>query len=24
LWNCSQRLREPFATCNRLHRKILY
>ena len=24
LWNCGHRLREPFATCQRLHRKILY
>ena len=24
LWNCGYRLREPFATCKRLHRKILY
>jgi TonB family protein len=23
LWNCGRRLREPFATCNKLHRKIL-
>ena len=24
LWNCGHRLREPFATCQRLHRKLLY
>ena len=24
LWNCGHHLREPFATCTRLHRKILY
>ena len=24
LWNCGRRLREPFATCNKLHRKISY
>jgi TonB family protein len=24
LWNCGRRLREPFATCNKLHRKIVY
>jgi TonB family protein len=23
LWNCGHRLREPFATCNKLYRKIL-
>jgi TonB family protein len=24
LWNCGRRLREPFATCNKLHRQISY
>jgi len=24
LWNCGHRLREPFATCNKLHRTISY
>ena len=24
LWNCGHRLREPFATCQRLHRELLY
>jgi hypothetical protein len=24
LWSCGHQLREPFATCKRLHRKILY
>ncbi len=24
LWSCGHRLREPFATCNRLHRRLSY
>jgi TonB family protein len=24
LWNCGRRLREPFATCNKLHRQLSY
>jgi TonB family protein len=24
LWNCGRRLREPFATCNKLHRQLAY
>ena len=24
LWNCGHRLREPFATCEKLHRKLSY
>jgi hypothetical protein len=24
LWNCGHRLREPFATCNKLHRRLSY
>ena len=24
LWSCGHRIREPFATCNKLHRRLSY